>query len=102
MEALDISINFVEEGDGGWFNWYDEVEIEDPIGWHPVAEEKKDAEAVVKKPAEVVVKKAAKHLVSWSSQQGKRKEGKRSEKIRFFSGQSPKKLSFSLRLLCLN
>ena len=63
MEALDISINFVEEGDGGWFNWYDEVEMEDPIGWHPVAEEKKDAEAVVKNPAEVVVKKAAKAVV---------------------------------------
>ena len=64
MRALDIEINYVEGGDGGWINWAEEVEVEDPIGWYPDARvEKKVAEAVVKKPAQAVVKKPAQAVV---------------------------------------
>ena len=58
MRALDIEINYVEGGDGGWINWAEEVEVEDPIGWYPDARVgKKVAEAVVKKPAQAVVRR---------------------------------------------
>ena len=69
MRALDIEINYVEGGDGGWINWAEEVEVEDPAGWYPdVTAKKKVEEVVVKKPAkkkveEVVVKKPAQAVV---------------------------------------
>ena len=64
MGAPEIQINCVGEGDGGWFDWTEEVEVEDPIGWYPDARVgKKVAEAVVKKPAQAVVKKPAQAVV---------------------------------------
>ena len=58
MGAPEIQINCVGEGDGGWFDWTEEVEVEDPIGWYSDARvEKKVEEVVVKQPAKEVARR---------------------------------------------
>ena len=42
MGALDVTINYVEGGDGGWIDWVEEVELADPAGWYPVTVEMKE------------------------------------------------------------
>ena len=66
MGVLDVTINYVEGGDGGWIDWVEEVELEDPAGWYPVTVEMKPAEAVVKKPAQAVVPREMKLKIETS------------------------------------